>query len=358
MSKIKFAIIGAGWRTDFFMRIAQALPERFVVTGVLVRNAEKRAAFAARWGVPVTDSLDGLLATPVTPAFAVVSVPWEAAPGLLFACTERGLPVLCETPPAPDLAGLLSLMPLVENDAKIQVAEQYPFQPLIAARLAVVASGRMGSVSQAQVSMAHGYHGFNVMRQLLGVGIGTVTLHARNFVSPLLQGPSRLGPPKAEVVENDEQTIAQLDFHTGQLGILDFTGAQYRSAIRAHRMLVRGERGEMDQHEVRWLADFATPLSAPLRRMDAGQGGNLEGYYHKGYTLGAEWLYRNPFEPARLHDDEIAIAECLVRMATYVDGGPSFMGLREASHDHYLYLLMLESAKSGERVKTERQPWM
>lgn len=358
MPPINFAIIGAGWRTDFFMRIAQALPERFAVTGMLIRHAERRAAFAAQWGVPVTDSLDGLLATPLTPAFVVVSVPWEAAPGLLFACTERGLPVLCETPPAPDLPGLLGLMPLIEGGAKIQVAEQYAFQPLIAARLAVVASGRLGTVSQAQVSLAHGYHGFNVMRQLLGVGIGPVTLRARNFVSPLVQGPNRQGQPTAEVIEDDEQVIAQLDFHTGQLGILDFTGAQYRSWIRAHRMLVRGERGEMDQHEVRWLADFRTPLSAPLTRRDAGQGGNLEGYFHHGYTLGDGWLYRNPFVPARLHDDEIAITECLVRMAAYVDGGPSFMDLREAAHDHYLYLLMLESAKTGEPRSTQSQPWM
>ena len=46
--------------------------------------------------------------------------------------------------------------------------------------------------------------------------------------------------------------------------------------------------------------------------------------YHEGITLGDEWVYRNPFVPARLTDDEIAVATCLERMVAYVEGGPAF----------------------------------
>jgi hypothetical protein len=86
--------------------------------------------------------------------------------------------------------------------------------------------------------------------------------------------------------------------------------------------------------------------------------GNLEGYYHKGIVAGGEWVYRNPFAPGRLTDDEIAVATCLDKMAAYAAGGPSFYGLPEASQDHYLGLLIDRAVQSGEAVTTERQPWM
>lgn len=37
MAKIRYAIIGSGWRALFYIRIAKALPEQFEVTGILVR---------------------------------------------------------------------------------------------------------------------------------------------------------------------------------------------------------------------------------------------------------------------------------------------------------------------------------
>jgi len=43
--KQSFALIGAGWRGDFFLRIARDLPERFPLAGVVVRDAAKRAQF-------------------------------------------------------------------------------------------------------------------------------------------------------------------------------------------------------------------------------------------------------------------------------------------------------------------------
>jgi hypothetical protein len=58
-----------------------------------------------------------------------------------------------------------------------------------------------------------------------------------------------------------------------------------------------------------------------------------------------------------LSDDEIAIATCLEKMAQHAAGGPYFYSLAEAAQDHYLSLLMNESAKSGEAVRAEKQPW-
>lgn len=42
---------------------------------------------------------------------------------------------------------------------RVQVAEQYLYQPMHAARIAFVKTGKLGDVSQVQVWAAHGCHG-------------------------------------------------------------------------------------------------------------------------------------------------------------------------------------------------------
>ena len=85
-----------------------------------------------------------------------------------------------------------------------------------------------------------------------------------------------------ERIEASEQTLAWLEAD-GRLGVYDFTGDQYFSWIRAPRVLVRGERGEINGTTVRRLLDARTPVTETLERRDAGQDGNLEGHHHIGY---------------------------------------------------------------------------
>lgn len=358
----RFAVVGGGWRSEFFARVAQALPDRFELSAVVVRDDAKAHTFAERLAVRTVRTLEMALAT--DPLFVVLSVPWPVTPELILDLAARGVPVLAETPPAPDLAALVDLTdelaPLLAAGARVQVAEQYPYQPLHAARLALVASGLLGTITQAQVSVAHGYHGTRLLRRLLGVGYEPATVTARRFATPIVSSPDREGPPRRETIEPSLQTIAQLEFETAsgpRYGVFDFTEDQYFSWIRAPRLLVRGERGELSGHELRYLIDAGTPMTLELTRHDAGREGNLEGLWHRGYTAGGRWLYRNPFAPARLDDDEIAVAECLARMVEHVRGGPSFSSVAEAAQDHYLAMAVEEAAAGGRTVRTTPKAW-
>lgn len=357
MGKIRFGIIGGGWRAEFYTRIAEACPERFEVAGAVVRDEAKAASFADTWNVRVYGTLDALLQKE-TPDFMVVSVPWAACPALLVQLAERDVPALSETPPAPDLAGLLELhAELAKRGAHVQVAEQYPLQPLHAARQALVDSGRLSRVSQVQLSVAHGYHGMALLRRWLGVGFETAAIRAFVHESPIVKGPGRGGPPEAEQIAVSKQTIATLQFESGRLGIFDFTGDQYFSWIRSPRVLIRGERGEIVNDTIAYLLDYLTPVELPLLRRNAGENGNLEGHYLKGIMAGEQWVYTNPLAPARLTDDELAVASCLLRMDEYIRTGRSYYSLAEASQDHYLSLLIQQAAQSGETVRSEPQPW-
>jgi predicted dehydrogenase len=349
----RFALIGGGWRAEFYLRIAAALPDRFETTGLLTRDPGRRATFAREFGVATPGTLDELLAS--KPDFVVVSTPWQATPMLLRELTERKIPILSETPPAPDLDGLRALAPLART-GRIQVAEQYQFQPLHAARLNVARSGRLGRVSDVRVSAAHGYHGVDLIRRLLGLDREPLTIRAHRFVSTIVDGPNRAGPPTEERVVESGVVVAILDA-SDRLGVYDFTEDQYFSWIRSSWVVVRGERGEINDRTVRSLVDYRTPGGGELVRHDAGHDGNLEGFFHKGITLGDEWVYRNPFIPARLSDDEIAIATCLSGMAAWLGGGPDVCSLADAAQDHYLGLLIAEAARTGQPVHAPGHVW-
>ena len=81
-----------------------------------------------------------------------------------------GVPVLAETPPAPDVEGLRALWHDVGASGLVQVAEQYLMLPSHAARLALVRSGAIGRPTQVQVSSTHQYHALSLVRGYLGVG--------------------------------------------------------------------------------------------------------------------------------------------------------------------------------------------
>lgn len=353
--RVDFGIVGSGWRSEFFLRIARELPERFQVVGLVTRSEETGRKIESVWDVPTFRTVDQLVAH-TTPKFVVVSVPRQVAPETITRLAGHGIPVLTETPPGLDVAAILPLHQLVTDGAIIQVAEQYHLSPLLRAQLTIARSGKLGDISQVMVAQCHDYHGVSIIRRALGVGFSDARISAYTFSSPLMKGPDRTGDPEHETLITANQITARFEFGD-QLGVYDFAAEQYFSWIRANRLLVRGDRGEINNLEVSYLQDFRTPMFQTIRRVDTGEGGNLEGRFVRGLIAGDEWVYTNQFMPARLNDDELAIAECMVRMSDHVDGGPEFYSLAEASQDHYLQLLMKQAIATGEAVTSVRQPW-
>ena len=352
MGKIVFGIVGTGWRAEFFLRAAFAYPDLFEVAGVTSRNPDKRAKLTHTWGVRSFETAEELVDNTEC-TFIVTCVPTSANVDIINKLVKQNMPVLSETPPAPDVEGLISLHDL---GARIQVAEQYHLQPHHAARISVALSGKLGTVSQAQVSSAHGYHGISLIRRLLGITFQPCTINSFSFNSPLVAGSGREGPPEREKMGESSQLFFRLDFGE-KLGILDFTGDQYFSWIRNERVLVRGERGEIINKEVTYLKDFLTPVKLDFVRHETGNDGNLEGKYLRGIQLGEEIVYKNLFFPAPLTDEELAVATCLKKMARFVDTGETFYPLAEASQDQYLSLMCSQALQEGRSVQTEMMPW-
>lgn len=49
MGKIRYGVIGSGWRAEFYIRIAKAVPDKFEFTAVLIRDKEKGRAFSEKF---------------------------------------------------------------------------------------------------------------------------------------------------------------------------------------------------------------------------------------------------------------------------------------------------------------------
>jgi predicted dehydrogenase len=351
---IRFAIVGGGWRARFFLRIVEQCPDLFEVVALATRSPERGAALGREYGVPIVESLADVVAA--DPEFTVVSVAREASARIVLDLVADGQAVLCETPPAPDVEGLTPLLEAVAGGARIQVAEQYPRHPMISSQLAIARSGLLGTISHVNVSMLHDFHAAALVRAALGTGLQDATVQAREFVSPLVAGPTRSGGPDEEQIRMQTQVVAVLDFD-GASAIIDTTPEQYFSWIRTNRLLIRGDRGEIIDDRVRYLKDFATPIDIQLHRMDLGHEVNHEGFALKGILFGDEWIYRNPFAPARLTDDEIAIAAMLVGMSDYAGGGGDVYSLAEAAQDHAINWAIRDSIASGRPVRTDGSRW-
>jgi predicted dehydrogenase len=346
---VAFAVVGFGFRGAAFHRVARELPGVRCV-GAVVR--EPRALPVAVFGGL------GECLREARPDFLVTALPRAVTPGIVAEAAGLGVPVLAETPPAADVAGLRALWEAVGASGLVQVAEQYLLMPSHAARLAAVREGTIGTPTQVQVSSTQQYHAVSLIRGLLGVGHAPARVRAVRTVAPLLDPLGRGGWTDDPRPRPATTTIATLDFGEGRSGVYDFTTGQTRNLLRFRRLLVRGTHGELCGDEVVHMPAPRTITRTPLVRRQSGHDLDLNGFDTETITLGERVLYRNPYVGPRFNDDEVATAALLDAMATWVRGaGPPPYPLAEGAQDHLLALAIEEAADTGREVTTGTEPW-
>lgn len=325
---IRYGVVGAGWRAEFYLRIAALVPEKFEVTGIFVRNPDERQRIADTYSAKVCESLEQLLDTGCD--FVVSCVKSSAILDTAATLAERDMPVLTETPAGTDLDMIRDMRNKLQPDWKIQVAEQFHLQPRHAALQAVVDSGILGDIHHLQLSMCHGYHAVSLIRRYLGTGNQMPDIQKVTLPDVSMRYNSRQGI--SEPVATDmPQTIALLSFGN-KSAVYDFTRAQYFSAIRGKRILIRGTKGEIVNDTCTYL-ESDQPMTFSLTRDTFGANGSLNGLYLRSITGNGKTWYRNPFPGARLTDEEVAIATCLIKMDEYLHGGAPFYPIEEALLD-------------------------
>lgn len=351
----RIGIIGSGWRAEFFLRIAKELPEKFCITSVLVRDMEKGFVFANKHKIKVVNSIDEMLMDSLD--YVIVSVKSGFAFSYIEELFKRRIPVLCETPPVDKFEDLNRIWNLKNQyGGKIQVLEQYLFQPLYHAILKIVKTDILGDIQNINLSRLHGYHSVSIIREVLNITFENAIIYGNEYYFNVTATDGRDGFVYNGKIVPDFRQRATFEFENGKVGFHDFTGIQYHSTIRSRHILIQGTRGEIDDNVIRYLNKDNIPVEIELKRKDLGIYDNSS-WSHHNIMIGDKVVYSNPFPGARLNDDEIAIATSMDKMGTYIKTNLGFYTLSKALQDTYLSLLMQEAIKSGQQLNSKKQAW-
>ena len=354
----RIGIVGTGWRAEFFIRIAQAIPEEFEIVGVVARRLENAEYMQKKWSLSTYPSLSELI-NKAKPDFVISSVSWNSNPGVLEECVSLSTPVLSETPPAPDLDALRKLWLEVGSKRLVQVAEQYMHLPGHAARKAVIDRGDIGTANSVHVSSTHGYHAISIARGYLGFPMGIVEVNASTFTAPLVDPLSRSGWNTDLVPKAARTTLATVDFGDGKSALYDFTDNQWHNQLRFRRILIRGSHGEIADETIIRLRGANAITKSLFNRYQLGQDLNLDGHDMEHISLDGEVVYTNYFVGKRFMDEEIAIASLMRGTARWVcDEGPEPYPLAQAAQDHLIGLAIDESVLTGSKVQTTPEAWI
>ena len=356
MKPMTFGVVGAGWRAEFFVRLARLLPDQLTLVGVSVRRPAAAEQLGRQWGIPAFLSPTELVHSR-RPDFVISCVPRSVNPAVVAELVESGVHVLSETPPAPDLDGLRALWAQVGSRDLVQVAEQYLLMPGHAARRELVNRGVIGQPTSVQVSSTHDYHAVSMIRGLLGIGFEPAKVSASRVTGPLVDPLSRSGWTGNGTPKRAATTIATIDFGEAS-GLYDFTDNQWHNQLRLRRIVIRGSHGEIADDTVVRLAGERTIVKSSIIRSQLGYDLNLDGYDTEHISFDGEVVYRNAYLGLRLMDEEIALASLLTATGAWARGdGPAPYPLAQGCQDHLVGLAIDESATTGARVVTTIEPW-
>ena len=352
MKKIRYVIVGSGYRAAYYGRIARKFPELFSAM-FLCRSEEKARLVEEHTGIAGTTDEEKAIA--FDPDFIVVAINREKVGAVTIEWAERGFPVLAETPVASSMDELEKLWTLSRKaGVKISSSEQYHRYPILAAGLSCVQHGEIGAPVSMYLSLAHEYHGFSLIRRGLQTEDERYSVYAVRTASDAEATDSRYGAILDGSTVNEERDTAFITFSSGETAIYDFAPLQYRSFIRSRHLSIRGTKGEWSDRIVYYTDSRNRPQRTFLMP-------EIEERYRDLDTQGLRDL-RKVWAPELFLDteqDEFAIASVLLDMGSFVQGGPSPYPLEEALDDAYFTLLLRQAIENPwKRVDAQMMPWM
>lgn len=361
--KIRFALIGAGWRAMYYVRIAEALPELFECAGILCRSAEKAERTERNTGVRAVLYEQDVIS--LNPDFIVVAVSKDRLAEVSLAWLAHGFPVLCETPGSLDLEWLKQLWQ-AGRQGKLVTAEQYLRYPEHSARITLLENGLIGDRQYAYLSAAHGYHGMSLIRGYLHLPSDMpYTITAQTVKLPTVRTLTRYEAFHDGSIADTERTLAMIRFDNGAAALYDFDSEQYRSSIRNNLIKVQGTSGELINDTLYRLSDDCRPEQDSLHTetviAETGDPNpNLSTIREiSRITWKGEEIYRPPFGLCRLGQDETAIASLLYDMGAYArDEGEAPYALKDSMQDAVMAIDLAEAVRRNEPVRfDEHVPW-
>lgn len=331
MSKIRYVIVGSGWRSEVYVRIAKAMPERFEVLAMLCRTEDKAKLMNEKLGVYTTTSEEECRS--LKPDFVVVAVDKPSVFKVSRHWLDKGWPVLCETPAGLKIEDLEDMWQLHCYGTRVQTAEQYRLYPGYEKIIQTAKSGVLGEIHAVDLSVAHDYHAVSLIRRILGVGFENAFFTGKRFTFPVLETGRRDGVVENGQVKDSYRIRMDIEFDSGKMGFYDFDKIQYHSRIRGSHIRIQGDRGELDGRRLVYMDPDGTFCEQTLQ-------------------------WENPYESLGFSEDETAVARMLEGMKQYVETGEECYPIAEALQDAYFSLCMEKALLHPyETIQSQTQMW-
>ncbi len=325
MEKIRFAVIGSGWRSLFYLRIARALPDIFEIACVKVRGEEKKRFIEENYGFPVVMSDEEVFA--LRPDFCMVAVFKSELDTVSRFYLENGMAVLCETPLTLDMDRLEAFSTFLSGgDYRFMTAEQYYLYPRYSALIKVLDSGIIGNRNFLRMGICHEYHGFSLARRLLGENGLFRPVFAKRQDYEIRQTYTRYERFTDGSMKKNHREVVYYETDDGKVMLEDFTPECYRSPIRPVSFNVEGEKGSCRDFVFYYLDEcndvHTVPLVVESRMVEREDVNPVQRNIEvvDRITFNGESVFENRFPGAILSEDEYAIANVLLEMKKVVEG--------------------------------------
>lgn len=322
---INYVIIGGGWRAEFYLRIAELLPDKFNVNAICIRNNVRAEYIKNKYNVKVFKTIEETLSCQFD--FIVNCINMDDISEFAVSLADKGYYVLCETP--------IITPPLPEHAYdKIQVAEQFHLKGTYQALKRVIDMGLIGDIVSMEISVAHDYHAMSLMRFLLDDYDEPKKIYQHTINEKILMTNWRIGELPEKKIEDNEHIIKIFKFTKADV-IYNYMAEQYFSPIRKDRIVIRGTRGEIENCKVRYFNSNNEFVENEIKSVMSGL---LDGLFHDKIIFEDKVLYNFPYKPARLSEEESAIADCLVKMDNYIKTGEQFYSYKRGYEDYSYFV--------------------
>ncbi len=301
----RFVLCGTGWRAQFYLRIANALPSLFSISSIYTRSEQRAKELVANGYIASTD-LDSALSEEHD--FVVVASGKNGFLHLLEQLDERGEVIASETTFSSLSDSDLSIVEKIDG----YCLEQYWFTPLYGSIRNSLS--KIGDIESVYLSALHNHHSASILRGIFPNEIVVQSQLLMENDSKCMKSGSRYGLLKKNETEAYKRRINLARLSGGQVFINDFSSNQYHSYIIPSRIEIRGEKGVITEKGVTYINDNGYPIKMDFCfHRDLDQINQNPTLSH--VTLGDTVIFENEFYPAMLNDDEIAIATMMKRLA-------------------------------------------
>ncbi len=248
----RIAVVGLGMAVAPHARSLRDLGDRVDVVAAFSPTPQRRDAFAARFGFPVTGDLDAIVNDRSISAVLILTPPRTHLP-LVERFAKSGKHVLLEKPLEADTSRAEAVVAACERaGVTLSVVLQHRFRPAARALAECIGAGRLGDIAAASISVPwwrpQTYYDEPGRGTLARDGGGVLLTQAIHTLDLFLS----VAPPLAEVaafarttplhrMETEDIACAALRFANGALGTLNATTASYPGF--AERIDIIGARG-------------------------------------------------------------------------------------------------------------------